>query len=240
MRQMGHEARDLREKAGFLPRSVVLCRRKDMEFENRLCRIDSRSRREVAMKKLWFCVFLTALCLLILSFSACRSESTAVNAEVSAENSTAADTENADKNWDIFSSVDVLCEEGDNYQIYTNAEETAYRYVVLDDNGETLDQGYHDWRGGFDFSEKYGFLQLTYGYGGPLWDVRYYDTARERVSPFFPKPLAAHGETVAYFSMREEEILLVVQNMFDPATYYKEFDRDFPPPRLVSRCIRPG
>lgn len=226
MRQMGHEARDLREKAGFLPRSVVLCRRKDMEFENRLCRIDSRSRREVAMKKLWFCVFLTALCLLILSFSACRSESTAVNAEASAESSIA-DTENADRNWDILSSVDVLCEEGDNYQIYTNAEETAYRYVVLDDNGETLDQGYHDWRGGGSFDEKDGILQLTYGYGGPLWDVRYYDTTRGRVSPYFSMPLATHGETVAYFSMGGEEILLVVQNMFDPATYYKEFDRDF-------------
>ena len=44
---------------------------------------------------------------------------------------------------------------------------------------------------------------------------------------FLSMPLATHGETVAYFSMRGEEILLVVQNMFDSATYYKEFDRDF-------------
>ena len=96
--------------------------------------------RRVPWKKLRFCGLITALCLLVFSFSACRSESTAVNAEASAESSIA-DTENADRNWDILSSVDVLCEEGDNYQIYTNAEETAYRYVVLDDNGETLDQG---------------------------------------------------------------------------------------------------
>ena len=74
------------------------------------------------MKKILSYTFFPALCLLILSFSACRSESTAVNAEVSSENSTVADTENADKNWDILSSMDVLYEEGDNYQIYTNAE----------------------------------------------------------------------------------------------------------------------
>ena len=187
------------------------------------------------MEKLRFCGLITALCLLVFSFSACRSESTAVNAEASAESSIA-DTENADRNWDILSSVDVVCEEGDNYQIYTNAEETAYRYVVLDDNGETLDQGYHDWRGGGSFDEKDGILQLTYGYGGPLWDVRYYDTTRGRVSPFFSMPLATHGETVAYFSMGGAEILLVVQNMFDPATYYKEFDRDFSVTCVLGDC----
>ena len=107
---------------------------------------------------------------------------------------------------------------------------------MLDDNGETLDQGYHDWRGGGSFDEKDGILQLTYGYGGPLCDVRYYDTTRGRVSPFFSMPLATHGETVAYFSMGGEEILLVVQNMFDPATYYKEFDRDFSVSCVLGDC----
>lgn len=188
------------------------------------------------MKKIRFYSLLTALCLLVLSFSACRSESTAVNAEVTAENSTGVGAEEADKNWDMLSSVDVLYEDGDNYQVYTNAEGTAYRYVVLDDNGETLDQGYHDWRGSCSFDEKDSILPLEYGYGGPLWDARYYDTARGRVSQFFPKPLATHGETVAYFSTSGEEILLVVQDMFDSAIYYKEFDRDFSVSCVLGDC----
>lgn len=123
-------------------------------------------------------------------------------------------------------AADVLYEEGDHYKIYSNAEKTIYRYDVLDNTGALIDQGYQDWHC-VSFKETGDILQMFYWYSGPLSLVRYYDTEKGRVSRFFSSPLLTYEETVAYFSVREDTIILVVQNMFEPATFYKEFDRDF-------------
>lgn len=131
--------------------------------------------------------------------------------------------------WNYFSTLDELYQKGKNYEIYSDKVKTGFHYYVKDNDGNVIDEGYHDWRGSFGFNEKDGILELDYGFGGPLWQRRYYDLSNGRVSRFFSKPLQTSGELVAYFKTKGEnqDIILVVQNMFDSSKYYKEFERDF-------------
>ncbi|MBQ2676727.1 MAG: hypothetical protein IJF54_04945 [Clostridia bacterium] len=126
-----------------------------------------------------------------------------------------------------FSTLDILYKQGENYKIFTDSVQSGYYYYVTDNNGRNIDIGYHSYRGSFGFSTKDNILIMEYGHGGSAWDERYYDVTTGRVSRFFEKPIAKSKELVAYFSLKDGKILLVVQNMFDPAKYYKEITRDF-------------
>ena len=115
-----------------------------------------------------------------------------------------------------------------NYEILSDDDLTAFHYFVKDHNGYMIDEGYHDARGSFDIDQKGTFVILDYGYGGNARLQRYYDVSNGRVSRFFERPVASSGELVAYFSVNgDDQIVLVVQNMFDPDKYYKEIIRDF-------------
>lgn len=173
------------------------------------------------MKKLC-CIVSAALLACLLC--ACGTKSGEPTSVRTSENSSA--VEDTTDMANPLDAVDVLYEEGEHYKIYSNAEKTLYRYDVLDNTGALIDQGYQDWHC-VSFKETGNILQLFYWYSGPLSLVRYYDTENGRVSRFFSSPLLTYEETVAYFSVREDSIILVVQNMFEPATFYREFDRDF-------------
>lgn len=137
----------------------------------------------------------------------------------------------------MLNTYDILFEKGDNYEVYTDESQTGYHYFVTDNNGTLMDEGYHSWRGSFSFRIVDDILQLDYGYGSSLWDKRYYDVATGRVSRFFPKPLQTYGDTVAYFIVNQnDEIILIVQNMFDPSQSYNEFRRDFSDTVIKGQC----
>lgn len=128
-----------------------------------------------------------------------------------------------------LSDLNVTYKEDDNYIIYTNEETaTIFKYIVKDDDGQIIDSGYHDHRGNFDIFEKDNLLVMNYGTGGNSWYERYYDTTNGRVSRFFERPAASSDELVAYFiTDKDNEITLVVQNIFNPDDYYKEIRKNF-------------
>ena len=138
-------------------------------------------------------------------------------------------TKEDNDSYGALSNIDVIYEDEKNYRIYSNKEQTMFYYEVFDDYGSPIDFGYHNWRGSFGIQEKNKILILEYGSGGPLWSCRYYDTSKGKVSRFFPRPLQISDELVAYFDAigEDQEILLVVQNMFDSTAFYKEFYGDF-------------
>lgn len=117
---------------------------------------------------------------------------------------------------------------GENFTIYTDQDEIPnYYYIVKDKNGVVLDRGCHNGRGSFDLSYQNGLLVLDYGFGGSSFDKRYYDIGGSRVSPFFPSPVAESNSLVAYFVWEDDQIKLIVQDIFDGAVFYKEISRDF-------------
>lgn len=176
------------------------------------------------MKRRLFQILLVVVCL--LSLPSCESKK---NSSILMKNHL--------EQWNTLNTYDILFEKGNNYEVYTDEEQTGFHYFVMDNNGILMDEGYHNWRGSFSFNTVDNILQLNYGYGGNLWDERYYDVATGRVSRFFPRPLQTHGETVAYFAVTQnEEIILTVQNMFDPSHFYKEFRRNFSDMVIRGEC----
>ena len=127
--------------------------------------------------------------------------------------------------------ISVLYEEGDNYKLYCLDEEepmnfTSFKYEVYDNMGNLIDEGYNT--RGFSFEEKDGLLQMNYTlFGTYQWRMKYYDLENGRVSSFFMTPLATNGELIVYFTSIDDEIVLVVQDIFDKSDYYYEISRDF-------------
>ena len=180
------------------------------------------------MKGKWY---LSALLVVLLSSSACTADPIPSSPELSSiEKLQQKYTIDEDGNVrDYMSTLNLTCERGENYVILSDEAKIAFRYYVMDNQGNIMDEGYHSGRGGFGFETTDEFLVLHYGFGSPVWQKRYYDVSNGRVSRFFSKPVQTHGELVAYFIKKDESLdwVLVIQNMFDPAVYYKEIIRDF-------------
>ena len=90
-----------------------------------------------------------------------------------------------------------------------------------------IDRGCHNWRGSFDLSYQNGLLVLDYGFGGSSFNKRYYDIDGRRVSKFYPSPVAESDSLVAYFIWEENQIKLIVQDIFNSTVFYKEISQDF-------------
>lgn len=117
---------------------------------------------------------------------------------------------------------------GENFVIYTDQGEIpSYYYIIKDKNGAVIDRGCHNWRGSFDLAYHNGLLVLDYGYGGSSFDKRYYDISGSRVSQFFPSPVAESNSLVAYFEWEDNEIKLIVRDIFDSTIFYEKITRDF-------------
>ena len=193
------------------------------------------------------------MCLLLLFISVCLcsckadgnaptldSEEQTSAPTLDSEAQTSAPTEQSEGDYHHLDTTYILVEVGENYTIRRNESHSWYYYSIHDDVGHSIDQGYHNSRGGFSITQEGQFITLNYGYGGPIWSERYYDLSNCRVSRFFPNPVAESGELVAFYRPDEETggATLVVQNKFDPEKYYKEFPGIFPD--IVFRDTRRG
>lgn len=129
-----------------------------------------------------------------------------------------------------FDTLDRMVEQGENYKIYTDSSQSGYYYTVTDRHGNCIDFGYHNWRCGLDFSEKYGLLCMEYVVGGPSWLNRYYDIDRGFVSPFFEMSYAGPDNLIAYFNFDSDNntVSLIVRDAFNADDFYKEIQGDFP------------
>ena len=134
-----------------------------------------------------------------------------------------------DNSQNCLENVNFFYKQDKNYEILSNKEQTIFYYVIKDDNGYIIDEGYHNERGSFDINQNDEFLTMNYGYGGNVWYDRYYDISNGRVSRFFERPIQNSNELVAYFVVQNSDnsIVLVIQNKFDKSDYYKEIRRDF-------------
>lgn len=178
-------------------------------------------------KKIWIVLlFLIFLC-------SCSADTSPNTSQYDNSQSCSTDTASISSQYDdsqyCLDNIDVICKQDKNYTILSNEEATIFYYSIKDNNGDIIDAGYHNYRGSFDIYKNGKFLTLDYGYGGNAWHARYYDLSNGRISRFFERPIQISNELVAYFTLRDLDnaIVLVIQNMFDPNTYYKEIVRDF-------------
>lgn len=128
----------------------------------------------------------------------------------------------------FLETIDTIYKKDKNYTIYTDG--FSFRYTVNDNKGNTLDIGYHDYRGSFDLYYQGNLLVLDYGFGGNSGtSQRYYDVERGIISPFYSNPIAVSDTKVAFFiySGQNDKNVLIVQDIFNSEDYYIEIDRDF-------------
>jgi hypothetical protein len=180
------------------------------------------------MKNKWF-LWLLLLPLMTLSFSDAGS---IIGTESSANGEPIDTLEDRIPRWERLADFPFAHESGDNFEVFVDTDDAflpTYHYRVWDNNGDLINESYHAW-GSFDISEteSEGILTVRLGYGFSSWRHRYYDVANGRVSRLFCKPVATHGERVAYFRITDDgHITLIVQNMFEPSIYREEIDRNF-------------
>lgn len=128
----------------------------------------------------------------------------------------------------VAKKYSVVYKSGDDFTIYTDQGEIPnYYYIVGDKNSEVIDRGYHNSHGSFDLTHQNGLLVLDYGYGGNSFDKRYYDIERGRISQYFSRPVADNDRLVAYFTQEDNQIKLIVRDIFDATAFYQEIVRDF-------------
>ena len=137
-----------------------------------------------------------------------------------------------------FSTLDILLEENANYEIYTDEAHSAFLYTVRDNQGNIIDHGYHSYRGSFGFEEHSDLLVMKYGNGGNSWSERYYDVTNGNISRLFECPVAHSDSMVAYFTFdaQNNNIILVIQNIFDASRYYCEISRNFSD-HVIKECV---
>lgn len=116
-----------------------------------------------------------------------------------------------------------------NYKVYTDESGLNYYYKVYNNIGECIDSGFHT--GEITFECIDNILSMKMGFGTYAFICRYYDLSTSRVSRFYTTPLEISGEYIAYFTKKtkndENNIILVIQNIFDEKVYYQEIKRDF-------------
>lgn len=122
-----------------------------------------------------------------------------------------------------------LSEENKNYKVYTDESGFNYYYDIYNNNGKLIDTGFHT--KGIGIEVIGDILNIRKGAGTYVFTCKYYDLSTNRVSRDYATPLEIGGEYIAYFTTKTEgnkdEIVLIVQNIFDERLYYKEIKRDF-------------
>lgn len=131
-----------------------------------------------------------------------------------------------------FVNFDVLYEEADNYKIYATEDETAFKYYVYSNDGSWLDEGCGGCCGAegvIDFTKEDKYLVLEYASMLNIVSYKYYDLDRNLVSPYFSSPCKISVDLIAHFTYKNGDgPFLIVQDIFEPSLYYKEFEWDYP------------
>lgn len=184
------------------------------------------------MKRLFVCFLLS-----LFLFSACQSspnstnhsESTSMNATVTTD-SNVTTTSSDSVHMDI---VHELQQKTEHFELYGADNGGACFYRVVADSGISLDWSHDTQWYRIEFSEEDSVGCLKQFSGGPTCSYRFYDFVNERVSRIYNNPFTRNGNLVATIETRGDELVLLVQDMFDPSVYQAVFREDWIVPFLV-------
>jgi hypothetical protein len=133
-----------------------------------------------------------------------------------------------------FSTTDVefdelimlkILSEGNSYKLYVGEDNYSYYYYIYKDNMTVLDEG------GFKAGSSPNIsmvsdniLELSKGIGSSTIYYKYYDVEKGLASKWYFSVVCANKEYIVYLeSNLEGDRKLIIQNLFDEQTFYKEF-----------------
>lgn len=131
-----------------------------------------------------------------------------------------------------------LLQKTEHFEMYGSDKSRAYHCTVVADSGILLEDTYGDNWYRVSFSEEGSIGCLSIIGGGPTCRYRFYDFANERVSRIYENPFTRSGNLVATIDHRGDEVVLVVQDIFDRSVYYAEFREDWVVPYLVIQNVQ--
>ena len=124
-----------------------------------------------------------------------------------------------------------------NYEVYSAEVYHGYYYRIYDNQGKEITHGYSSWKFAGIEAINDSLLMLTENNAMALFSAQYFDVENGRISPFYPNPLGACSDLVAYFEVGENEEYLVVRDLFDADKFYCEFrDESFSTSVFMTSC----
>lgn len=181
-----------------------------------------------------------AVCLLVATFllfiaSGCGDNTESNIPDTSKDNNSGAESstvsvteEEMDAYFNTFENFEEtftkVYKKENNFVIKESDQHAGYFYEIYDNAGNLLDKGYHGYRGVFDIRIDGNIVTLEYGFGGTgvHSTYRFYDVAKSKVSRYFAGPIALHDGLIACLDEEDNDLTLVVQDLFDTDKTYRK------------------
>lgn len=124
-----------------------------------------------------------------------------------------------------------LSESGDHYELYAQIDGTGVYYKIWNEQEKLIDFGFQQ-KGG-RIIQNGNVLEYSMTCGTSCRWVRYFDVENSCVSRFYNNPLATRDHLVVLTDFVDDKHCIVIQNMFDPASFYKVIELDPAPDSAV-------
>lgn len=123
---------------------------------------------------------------------------------------------------------EIIVESDKNFKIVDHGD-SIYQYTIFDNKSEIAVQGSHF---GIIPIIKYiepNIIEISLPAGTNVYYYTYYDIVNNKLSDQFTSPILTKYGKIVYIDYNKEPYMLVVCDLFDSDSYYKEFSLDFSP-----------
>lgn len=124
-----------------------------------------------------------------------------------------------------------LIESGENYELYAQIDGPGTYYKIWNEQEVLIDFGFHE--KGSGIVQNGSLLEYSMSCGTYCRWVKYFDVHNNCASRFFNNPLATRDNLVVYKYFVDDKHCIVIQNIFDPASFYKVIPMDPAPDSAV-------
>ena len=134
----------------------------------------------------------------------------------------------------FFCSPKEIIEEGNNYRILENSQ-SEYFCEVIDNSGKIFAKEKVSSLPKFKKMND-NILEMNFGSGNAVY-CQYFDVENKLISEVFGASSAVGYGKIAYMDFLNNQLVLIVQNIFDKNVFYKEFHFDFPPIAVPANAV---
>ena len=130
-----------------------------------------------------------------------------------------------------FGETFELYESGEYYELYGQVQGIGTYYEVWNTEEILIDFGFY--KKDMRIEQEGNLLNISMSCGTSCRWVKYFDVHNSRVSRFFNNPLTTNNDLVVYTKFVDDVHCVVIQNTFDPTTFYKAIAMDPAPNSAV-------
>lgn len=170
--------------------------------------------------KIVFCfIVIVLLSLVVYTVLVCKKNQTSATTSI---NTSSINTSSI--NVSSLDELSSLISEGKQYKIVGDDEKRKYHYFIYDVNGKIVDQGDVERIAPTIHYITDNLLEIRF-HGGTYAELcKYYDVNNNKFSKEFWNPFLIKNNKIVYFDGESKK--LIIKDIFDERTYYKEFSRD--------------